>query len=50
MVRPVPVLGRKRQSQQKIGTTLTQDWAIFAAQYTIDKAAKESRTRDAPRK
>jgi hypothetical protein len=25
---------------KKIGTTLTQDGAIFAAKYTIDKAAK----------
>jgi hypothetical protein len=29
----------------KIGTTLTQDGAIFAAQYTIDNAIKESKTK-----
>jgi hypothetical protein len=29
----------------KMGHTLTRDGAIFAAQYTVDNAAKETKTK-----
>jgi hypothetical protein len=33
------------EGSTKMGHTLTRDGAIFAAQYTIDNAAKETRTK-----